>query len=45
MDFSDWSECLGSNCSSVWQIHVEGNGKEGKEGKSGSCLLIISWVS
>lgn len=45
MDFSEWSLCLGSVCSSVWQIHMEGKGKERKEGKSESCLLVISWVS
>lgn len=45
MNFSEKSQRLSSVHSSVWQIHVEGKGREGKEGRSESCLPVISWVS
>lgn len=45
VNFSEESQGLGSIHSSVWQSHVEGEGREGKEGRSESCLLVISWVS
>lgn len=44
MNFSEWSQCLGSVRLSAWQIHGEGEGREGKEGRSESCFLVISWV-
>lgn len=39
VNFSEWSQCLGSICLSVWQIHVEGDRRERREDLKAACWL------